>query len=166
MIIVVANQENKLKSIVELLSKVKKTLMEDDIAAEICNEFGFDVDIISGIPIEFDDSIESTAKTINSHIKLNTSLMDAEFEVIMRYAIHELVHALQHMTEEANEQENNAEYLDRDDELEAFQYQIEYESDARGPDVAEQYVDDLIEYHEIPEEEKEDKREELLDKVE
>ena len=91
--------------------------------------------------------------------------MDEEFEIIMRYAIHELVHSLQHMKMKGLEMFEEEEYLDRDDEIEAFQYQIEYESKERGQDEAEQYVDDLIEYHEIPEEEREDKRDQLLEKT-
>ena len=170
MIVVVANKISKLQNIVELLSKVRRELKVNETAKEICKEYGFDIDIIDGVPIEFDDSVESSAKTVNSHIKLNPGLMDEEFEIVMRYAVHELVHALQHMTADDDEESKSnsnlgVDYLDDQNEVEAFQFQVKNESETKGQEAAEVYVNELVEYHEIPEDKVEDKVEELLDKV-
>jgi len=167
MIIVIAEKTtSNLQSIIELLAKVKRELKKNTIAEEICREHNFGIDIIDGISFEFEDDLEASAKTINSKILLNSNLMDEEFEIIMRYAIHELVHALQHMRGEGGEKDEAGSYLDREDELEAFQYQIEYELEERGEESAEEYVDNLIEYHEVPPEERENKKEELLERTE
>lgn len=156
---------NDLEGVIETLSKIKQELKKNDIAREICQEHGFDIDIIDGIPMEFIDDLESSAKTIDSRIQLSTSLLDEEFEVMMRYAIHELVHSLQHMRAEGINVNEDSEYLDREDELEAFKFQVKYDAEERGLNEAIDYVEDLVEYHEIPDEEKEDKKKELLERA-
>lgn len=155
----------ELEDVIELLAKIKQEMKNNDIVSEICKEHGFNIDIIDGIPLEFVDDLEASAKTIDSRIQLNSELLNESFEIIMRYAIHELVHSLQHMKSEGIDPYASDEYLDRDDELEAFQFQIAYDAEERGEDEAIDYVEDLIEYHEIPEDEQESKKEELLEKV-
>lgn len=165
MIIILATKpNNELKDLIEILAEIKQELKLNEIAKDICNEYGFDTDIIDGISIVFEDDLGASAKTTDSKIQLSSNLLDEEFEVIMRYAVHELVHALQHMERTEFDPYENHDYLDRPDELEAFQYQLEYEGEARGEDKAEEYVNDLLEYHEIPDDEKGEKKEELLNK--
>jgi len=169
MIIVIAKNKSttKLEDTIQLISEIKEELKGHDIAKEICKKYDFKIDIIDGISIEFAEDLDASAKTINSKILLSDELIDAPFEKIMRYAIHELVHALQHMKRYGQEDPyKDDQYLDRPDELEAFQHQIQYEAETTGNHNAEEYVDELLEYHEISGEEKEDKKEELLEKVE
>jgi hypothetical protein len=163
--VIIKRAKSELQNNVELLAKINRELKVNHIAEEICKEYDFDIDIIDGIPFEFVDDLDASAKTVDSAIQLNSSLIDEEFEVVMRYAIHELVHALQHMKLKGLESLEDLEYLDRGDELEAFQYQVEYESEERGQDVAEEYVENLIEYHEVPPDEREEKKKELLEKT-
>jgi hypothetical protein len=170
MIIITASKKDKteLQDSIELISKLKSELKENDIALEICKEYGHDIDIIDGLAIEFADSeeVDASAKTINARIFLNKKLMDGPFENVMRYALHEFVHSLQHMERSGTEDPYvDCEYLERPDEVEAFQFQIKYEDDVRGEDRAHEYIDDLLDYHEIPSGKKEDKKEELLGKV-
>jgi hypothetical protein len=154
-----------LEELVETLVKIKQHLKKDDVAKEICKEHGFDIDIIDGIPMEFVDDLEASAKTIDARIQLSTSLLKEDFEIIMRYAIHELVHSLQHMRSEGINLNEDVDYLDREDELDAFKFQIKYDAKERGIDEAESYVEDLVEYHEVPNEIVEDKKKELLEKI-
>lgn len=163
--IISKKKKTELQDSIELLAKIKQELRENDIAIEVCKEYGFEIDILDGIQFEFVDGLEASAKTTNSFIQLNSNLIDEDFTIIMRYSIHELVHALQHMKLVGLDEFEGEEYLDREDELEAFQYQIEYESDECGQEQAEEYVDNLIEYHEIPPENRADKRKELLKKT-
>lgn len=166
MIIILANKEDShLQSEIEILARVKRELRKNDIAKDICKEYGFNIDIIDGVPIEFEDDLGASAKTIDSCIKLDSGLLDEDFEVIMRYAIHELVHSLQHMKMIGVDPYDGEDYLNRGDELEAFQYQIEYEADAVGKEEAENYVDNLVEYHEVPPEKIEEKKKELLERT-
>lgn len=168
MIIVLAKAEKKLdlEGELETLKKVRQELKKDPTARKIFKDFKKDIDFLDGIPIDLSDEIDVSAKTINSRIILNKKLLNEPFEILMRYAVHELVHALQHIhSEELKDQYDNYEYLDRPDELEAFQYQIEYDKNNRGEDEVVEYVEELLEYHDIPEHEFEEKKTELLERT-
>lgn len=170
MIIVTANDEKEkslsIEDSVELVKKIKESLKESDIAKEICRENGHDIDVIDAIVIKI-EPLDTSAETVNGEITLNESLADEEFEILMRYAIHELVHVFQHMEREGEpDPYEKLHYLDRPDETEAFKVQIEYEAEERGKNEAEDYVDELLEYHDIPEEKREKKKEEFLERVE
>ncbi len=167
-IIAKQNKNNKdLEDRISLLSRIKKEIKQDEVCKDICKEHGFDLSIIDGISIDFDDDIDVSAKTINSKIFLNSGLLEKSFETIMRYVVHELVHAFQHMKmygEDKNKKEQ--EYLDDENEVEAFKRQVEFQAKEEGVDKAEDYVEDLIEYHEVPEDERNSKKNELLERVE
>jgi hypothetical protein len=171
MIIIIANpilpsDDLDLEDELDILSRLRKDLKDDPTALKILKEYNKDIDILDGIPIDISDEIDVSAKTINSRIILNRKLLNEPFEVIMRYLVHELVHALQHTEiKDGKDPYEGYEYLDRPDEIEAFQYQIEFDKNNRGEDHAIEYVEDLLEYHEIPEHEKDEKKDELLERV-
>ena len=148
------------------LSNIRAYLLKNDVAEDICKEFGFDKNILYGVSISFDSEIDVAAKTTDSKMLLNTSLLDEKFDIIMRYVIHELVHVFQHIKREGiDDPYDGMEYLERPDEVQAFQFQVEFQEDFSGENDAKEYVDDLIEYHEIDDNQKDDKKEELLDRV-
>lgn len=167
MIIVTAKKKKvDLEEEINILLKIKKTLKKDPVALEICREYDFDPEIIDGIPLMFVDDLEASAKTVDSKISLNLNLIDEDFPIIMRYAVHELVHALQHMRLEGkNKKDDGKDYLDRSDELEAFQYQIKYDAKKRGPSKAKEYAQELVEYHKLPDGKSKKKKKELLNKA-
>lgn len=148
---------------VKLIKQIKDELKEKEVAQEICKEYGFTTDIIDGIVIKFDD-IDTSAETVNGEMVLNNELIQEEFDVLMRYPVHELVHVFQHMEREGQggDPYEGMEYLDRPDEQEAFIAQVEDEKQTRGEEAAEEYVDELLDYHSVPEEEKDEKKETLL----
>lgn len=167
MIIITANKNKKtylsIEDSVKLVKQIKDELKEKDVVKEICKEYGFDIDIVDGVVIKFDD-IKTSAETVNGEMVLNNELINEEFDILMRYPVHELVHVFQHMEREGlgKDPYEGMEYLDRPDEQEAFKAQIKDEKETRGEGAAEAYVDDLLSYHDIPDGEKEDKKEELL----
>ena len=55
-------------------------------------------------------------------------------------------------------------YLDRPDEVEAFVAQIKDEGQTRGTNKAEEYVNELLDYHDIPENKKDKYKNNLLGK--
>jgi len=166
--IVLSNKRNKNSLMGEnmALSNIRAYLLKNDVAEDICKEFGFDKNILYGVSISFDSEIDVAAKTTDSKMLLNTSLLDEKFDIIMRYVIHELVHVFQHIKREGTDDPyDGMEYLERPDEVQAFQFQVEFQEDFSGENDAKEYVDDLIEYHEIDDNQKDDKKEELLDRV-
>jgi len=150
----------------EVLARIRRELKVEPIVKDILKEKKYPSEILDGIPIKFSDDLDVSAKTVNSEIELNKKLLSEPFEIIMRYVVHELVHAFQHMDKEGKKDNNKAkDYLDNPDEVEAFSTQVAYDAKERGEDAAIEYVEDLIEYHEIPEGDKVQKKEELTEKM-
>ncbi len=158
--------KHKLEERTKIVSKLKNFLKADDIYIELCKEYHQDPEILDGISVVFTKEIDVTAKTINAKIFLNTSLVDEKFEIMARYLLHELVHCFQHMENEGIKQKDKEkEYLDRPEELEAFQYQIKFDAKERSAEKANDYTNDLLSYHKIPKNERKDKKKELFDKL-
>ena len=149
------------------LSNIRIFLIGNSLAEEICNDMGFEKKVLYGIPISFSDEIDVAAKTINSNIILNVSLIDEDFNIIMRYVIHELVHAFQHMRRKSDgDPYESYEYLDRPDEMEAFQYQLLFDEEyGVGEDDTVEYVEDLVDYHDVDKKDSDGKKNELLIKT-
>lgn len=173
MIVIIANAIKEdadidvdLEDELEILSSLRKELKKDPTAIKIVKEYNQDMDILDGVPIDISNEIDVSAKTVNSRILLNKKLLKEPFEIIMRYLVHELVHVFQHFELEGKDDPYEGyDYLDRPDEIEAFQFQIEFDKNKRGEEDAVEYVEDLLEYHDIPDSDKEDKKEELLERI-
>lgn len=150
----------------DILSRIRSDLKEDPVVLKLFEDKGKSLELIDGIPIDFSDEIDVSAKTINSRVILNKSLLSETYDILYRYAVHEVVHSLQHLDiENRVDDYEELDYLDRPDELEAFQYQIEADKNRRGEDEVIEYVEELVDYHDISEYKKEDKKEELLEKI-
>jgi hypothetical protein len=162
-------KSSKMKSLernTKMSAKIKSYLKSDEIYRELCREYDHDPDILDGIAVVFTDDIDVTAKTINAKIFLNSALLDEKIEIIARYLLHELTHSFQHMEKEGKKiKEKNKVYLNRPEEMEAFQYQIKFDSKKRSEDKVNKYVNDLLSYHNIPKEKRPEKKKELMDKI-
>lgn len=166
MFILIASQENFIEDSIQLVADLKQDLKENPIVIEICHENGFDVDILDGIPISFGEA-ETTAETVDGKIVLNKKILHDDLTLIKRYIVHELVHVFQHMEREGMpDPYKQYQYLERPDEQEAFQAQVAFEAEENGKDSADNYVDDLLEYHEIEEPKKVQLKEKLKEKIE
>jgi hypothetical protein len=122
--------------------------------------------MLLGIPISFSNELDVSAKTTDGEMTLSTELIEEGYEIMLRYVVHELVHVFQHMeNKEKRDLYPNHDYLDRPDELQAFQYQIEFDESARGEKSVIEYIEELLDYHDIPGEDKVDKAVELMDNI-
>ena len=168
MFIIKSSKKNKdnLFDNIYLLGEIRKALVKDKIAKKICKEHSVSLDFLSGVTIKF-DKIKPSAKTVDAEIILNNSLKSKSFEIIMRYVIHEVTHAIQHAKNQNKKKsvDKSKDYLDKETEIEAFQNQIEYDSEQRGEKEAIKYVEDLLDYHDIDGKKREEKKEELLEGV-
>jgi hypothetical protein len=157
-----SKNKNQLFDEITILSKIRNALLNDKVAKKICKEKGVGEWFLDGVPILFDD-IKQSAKTVDSRIVLNRKLKDRPFNILMRYVIHELTHSIQHVQKiRGKSKKRDTDYLDRDTEIEAFKYQVEFDSDKRGKGKDKEYVEDLLDYHDISGEEREDKKDVLL----
>ncbi len=157
------NKKNPLVAQMNMLAKIRTALINNDIAKEICADNNIDEDILRIIPIDFGED-EVTAKTVNASISLNPKLIEKPFNIVMRYVIHEFSHCIQHIVDYGKDDpDKSKDYLNKEDEIEAFQYQIKFDAENRGKKEAENYVDKLLEYHDLPDTRREDKKDELLE---
>jgi hypothetical protein len=158
-------KENKLLKQMRILSEIRTSLLNDEIAKEICRENDIGVWFLKSVPISF-SKLDVAAKTADGSILLGEKLMDKPHEIRMRYVIHELVHAIQHVEDFGEKEDDKAQdYLDRDDEIEAFQMQNKYDAEQRGEEKVEEYVDGLLSHHNIPKSKREEKKDELMMEV-
>jgi hypothetical protein len=160
-------KKSKIEEKQKLLAKIRVHLRNDEMAKNLIKDYKIKDWIFDAVPLDF-KKIDVTAKTINGTIYLSPKIEDMPFKIVMRYVIHEFVHVLQHITEEKKgekENDKSQDYLDREDEIEAFQEQIKYDAKHRGVEAAEKYTDELLEYHKIPRSEKKEKKEELMKKI-
>ncbi len=148
----------------KLINKAKNHLKNDEVWHRICKENGMEPDVIDYIPTKF-GVLDVSAKTDHGIVILNYKLLcDEDFEQNYSYLIHEYSHWFQQcFGEKATQSADSGNYLDNPAEEEGFTNQVEYISNHEGEDEAEEYVDDLLEYHDV--DDKNDKKETLMAKV-
>lgn len=154
MFILTAKKKKKIDSIenqIEILADIKNFLKKDKVVKEICKEYNRKIEDLDGVSISFDPKLDVTAKTVDGKMFLNTSLLDEKFEIICRYVVHELTHVFQHMKKEFKKPDlgRRESYLERPEEIEAFQNQIKFDANERSEEEVEKYVDGLLRYHKI-----------------
>jgi hypothetical protein len=148
------------------VAKLKQFLKADDTYHDLCAEYDQPVSIIDGIAVVFTSDLDVTAKTINAKVFLSTALIDERFEIMARYLLHELTHCFQHMEKEGKKTKKKSDvYLDRPEELEAFQNQIKFDSENSPEEDVGRYVSELLSYHDIPKEERKERKKDLMSKV-
>ncbi len=155
----------------ELLQKIeeaKDLLRSDSTFKDMCKNFKVDVDIIDLAPIRFGDDLDVSAKTVRGIIILNKKLLlEDNFKNNIHYLLHELLHFLQMTTRKRPTQgANDGEYLENEDEIEAFTYQIEYMDDRYGDEEADNYIEHLLDHHDVEDEkERKEKKKELSQRL-
>lgn len=146
----------------ELLEQVVNLLKEHPIVLRLFDKFGVDIDHIHEIPIEFTD-LDVSAKAKNGKIYLNKAFLeDGNIVDDLHYLIHEITHILQNHTGNVHEHGGNGDhYLDDPAEIEAFKEQIRFIEDYKGDNEANQYVNDLLDFHEFKGNERDKKHRQL-----
>lgn len=155
------------KTLNRLLEKMRTHLKKDGVVQEMFKEYGVDIEEIDLIPMCFGD-LDVSAKTDHGVLIFNYKLLtDGDFFEDYSYGVHEITHWLQQTTgDKPTQSADDGDYLDNPFEQEGFQNQIEYIADTFGDDEAEDYVDDLLDYHDVEDNEDfEDKKETLMSKV-
>jgi hypothetical protein len=154
------------KTLLKLIDRMKKFLIEHDIVKDMCKEKDVDPSIIDIIPMRFAD-IPVSARTDHGVITFNYKLLcDGDFVKDYGYAVHEIQHWLdqcynKHPTPGAND----GDYLHNPAEQKGFKRQIEYIDDEFGENEAENYVDHLLDHHNRKGKDRNELKETLMEKV-
>jgi hypothetical protein len=155
------------KSLNRMIKKMREYLKQNEVVRKMFEEYDVDIEEIDYIPMMF-GNLDVSAKTDHGVIIYNYKLLtDGDFFKDFSYGVHEMTHWLQQTTgTKATKSSDDGDYLDNPYEQEGFQNQVEYIADQFGDEEAEQYVDDLLEHHEVEDKgEFEDKKETLMAKV-
>lgn len=149
------------QKLLNLINKAKEHVKKDGVMQEAFKEYGIDIEEIDFIPTFF-KTLDVSAKTDHAVVWLNYSLLLDGFDLMdYSYLIHEYLHWLQQTSgTEPTKSSDDGEYLQNPFEQEGFQNQIEYIANQFGEDEAENYVDDLLDHHDIDDE---DEKDELKD---
>lgn len=149
--------------LLKIISKVVQKLKTSQTMIDKFKEYDVSIDEIELIPICFAD-LDVSARTEHGIIYLNYSLLsDGDFEGDDHYLAHEIDHYLQQTTGNGPTQGSTDDtYLDNEFEQEGFQTQTKYLSETKGDDAAEEYMDKVLDHHEVEGKERKEKRKELL----
>lgn len=155
------------KELNRMLKKLREYLKKDEVVKSMFDEYGIDIEEIDYIPMMFGD-LDVSAKTDHGIIIYNYELLtDGDFFDDFSYGVHEMTHWLQQTTgDKPTKSSDDGGYLDNKFEQEGFANQVEYIANHKGKDEAEEYVDNLLDHHEVDsKKEIKDKKEILLSKI-
>jgi len=149
----------------ELICKAVSSIKKHHVIKDLFKEYNLDLDEIEIIPICFAD-IDVSARTDHGCIYLNIKLVEDGFYVdkIDHYLVHEIVHWAQQTTGTSpTKGAEDGEYLENEYEIEGFQNQVEFMADTQDEKAAEEYVEQVLDHHNMDGQKAEDKKEELMD---
>jgi hypothetical protein len=149
--------------LLRLINKAKSNLKNDPTMIDICKKYNQPIEIIDLIPTYF-ANIDTSARTNHGIVILNYKLLcDGDFHEDYGYLIHEYTHYFQQTcNEKPTKSSDDGEYLDNPYEIEGFQNQTLYIAQHQGEDKAEEYIENLLDHHDIDSNPKREKKEEQL----
>lgn len=155
------------KVLLKLINRAKTYLKKNKVYQDMCKEHDVNVNIIDLVPIKFGD-LEVSARTEKGIITLSYKLLcDGDFFKDYSYIIHEILHHFQQcFGDKPTQGAEEGNYLDNPFEQDGFKRQLEYIDDQFGGNEANNYVENLLDHHDVnDDDEREDKKETLMELV-
>lgn len=148
---------------IKLIQSIKEEVKKSDAVIKKYQEYGVSIDEIDETPVYFSDGLPVSARTQHAIIALNSRLRSTP-EEIGHYLSHELVHVLQQTTgsKPTKGSADDEDYLNNEFEIEGFQAQTEYIKENEGEEEAEDYIDQVLDHHDVEGKEYDEKKKELL----
>ena len=148
----------------EDLFDIRTDLLKNPIAKEICSDNNIGEWFLEAVPIMYYE-LDVSAKTEDGNIMLSEKLKEHPHSTRMRYVFHELVHAIQHSLDKNKDIDKTREYLKREDEQEAFKYQLKYDEKKLSKKDVKDYIKNLLDHHDVQKKDKEILVKELTSKM-
>lgn len=147
----------------EIINKVRQRIKNHPTIQKMLGEYGLETDEIDFIPMCFAD-LDVSARTDHAIIYFNYKLLeDGDFENDDHYMVHEITHYFQQTSGNGPTQgSEDSDYLDNKEEIEGFQNQTEYLSETRDDHTAEDYIEMVLDHHEVNDENERNKRKDKL----
>ena len=136
------------EKLLKVIQIAKEYLKRNKIVQQMFKDHEVPISYMDLIPCTFGD-LKVSAKTVKGVITLNYSLLcDGNFFKDYSYLVHEILHNLQQLFgDNPTKSSNTGDYLHNKYEIEGFQYQVEFINDQFGEIAAEEYIDNLLDYH-------------------
>ena len=145
----------------ELLNSIKEKIKKNDVVIDMFKKYDVNLDYIDYVPLAFAE-LDVSARCDHGIIYFNYKLLDKP-DQLDHYFCHELTHHLQQCySSKATKGANDGDYLDNKFEQEGFRNQTEYLSETRGDNVAENYIDKVLDHHEVDSKKEREKRKKKL----
>ena len=151
------------KSRQQRIKALKKALKKEEEYLVKCKEYNKDKDFIDSVEVSFDPNLDVSAKTVNEEIFLNDKLFDKSWKEQMRYIIHEMVHVMQQEAGKVEGKVDKDDYLDDENEIEAFTAQISYMCENGTPEEVQEYIENLLDHHDVKGKERKEKAKKLTE---
>jgi hypothetical protein len=151
------------------IEKLRRDLKKDPITQELFDEYEIPISELDHVPMFF-AQLPVSARTEHGIIYFNLELIEENGELNQEkwkknyhYAHHELTHYLQQTTG-TGPTHGSAEdsYLDNEYEQEGFQEQTKFIAHHEGNEEAEDYIEQVLDHHDVDGQERKEKKEELL----
>lgn len=158
---------NRKKQQEKLIDEMKNIVKKEKAFIDACNEYKVDVNFIDNVNISFDDDLDVSAKTINGDVFLNGKLFDGgDMCDNVRYITHESIHVIQQELGKVEGKTPKEDYLDDPNEQEAFQYQLQFMDDHMSEEEIQEYLEQLMDHHDVKGKERREKIKILKEKIE
>ena len=146
-----------------IIKRLKNKIKKNEIITDMFKEHDVDISELDLIPMAF-AALDVSAKTDHGIIYLNEKLIE-ESNIMEEdhYLTHEITHWLQQTTgTKPTKGSDDGDYLENEFEQEAFQNQTKYISEVYDEEEAEEYIDQVLDHHDIDGKERSEKRKKLL----
>ena len=151
------------KKLAPIIKALKKRVLKSDVVKDIFDKYDISEDEIDLIPMCF-AKIPVSARTDHGVIYININLLkDGDIAENDHYLAHEITHYAQQTTGSKPTKGSTPEnYLDNPVEQEGFQNQSKYIADTQGEDEAKEYIDGVLEHHNVSDNNMATRRKKLL----
>lgn len=148
------------KKLLKIIDDLKDKIRDNETVTDMFDKYDIDIDELDLMPVAFAD-LEVSATTDHGIIFFNYRLLEDGLDQDDHYLVHEMTHYCQQTTgTKPTQGANDGDYLENKFEQEGFQNQTEYLSETRGDGAAEEYVEKVLDHHEVenPKERKKKRR--------
>lgn len=152
------------KKLRPLIDKVRQKIKDHPVVIKMFQDYDVNIDEIDLIPMCFAE-MDVSAKTDHGCLYFNINLLDDnDFDKDDHYVTHEITHFLQQCTgTKPTPGSDSGDYLKNPAEVEAFNNQSEYISDTRSDKDAKDYINKVLDHHDVKGKKRKERMDALLE---
>jgi hypothetical protein len=130
-----------------LIQRLKRQIKKEEPFLEKCKKYNKDPNFVDDIKLSF-KPLDVSAKTVNGDVIINEQLLEeGDWDDIMRYVIHEITHVMQQEAGKVDGVTDKEDYLEDENEVEAFGVQVEYMDEHVPKQELQEYLENLLDHH-------------------